>query len=67
MPLVVVDPRREPGSVGCAVSLRQLAPTILHALKLKPRDLDAVRMEKTRKLPQGDDDCESVAEDPADN
>jgi arylsulfatase A-like enzyme len=59
VPLVVVDPRKPPGIVTCFVSLRQVAPTILHALKLKPRDLDAVRLEKTRKLPEADgDECE---------
>ena len=56
VPLVVVDPGKEPGSVSCAVSLRQIAPTILHALKLKTGDLDAVRLEHTRKLPRSDED-----------
>jgi arylsulfatase A-like enzyme len=67
VPLVVVDPRREPGTVDCAVSLRQIAPSILHALKLKTRDLDAVRLENTRKLPQADGDlCEADDDDSAD-
>jgi hypothetical protein len=67
VPLVVVDPRKQPGTVDCAVSLRQIAPSILHALKLKTRDLDAVRLENTRKLPQADGDlCDADEDDSAD-
>ena len=58
VPLVVVWPGREAGSVEQPVSLRQIAPTILHALGLHKRDLDAVRLEKTHSLPGLDDDEE---------
>jgi hypothetical protein len=52
VPLVVVDPRRPGGfTLGCPVSLRQVAPTILKELGLQPRSLDAVRLEGTKKLP----------------
>ena len=44
------------GTVAAPVSLRQLAPTILHALHLKKNDLDAVRAEHTAQLPGLDDD-----------
>ena len=58
VPLVVVDPRRQGGeSLGCPVSLRQVAPTILQALGLKPRSLDAVRLEGTKRLPD-DANCD---------
>ena len=33
------------------MSLRQVAPTILKALGLKPKSLDAVRLEGTKNLP----------------
>jgi hypothetical protein len=52
VPLVVVDPNHRGGvTIDCAVSLRQIAPTILKSLGLNPRSLDAVRMEGTKKLP----------------
>jgi hypothetical protein len=52
VPLVVVDPAHRGGvTVDCPVSLRQVAPTILKALGLKPQALDAVRLEGTQKLP----------------
>ena len=58
VPLVVVDPRRQGGeTLGCSVSLRQVAPTILQALGLKPRSLDAVRLEGTKRLPD-DANCD---------
>ena len=58
VPLVVVDPRRHGGeALGCPVSLRQVAPTILQALGLKPRSLDAVRLEGTKRLPD-DANCD---------
>jgi len=56
VPLVVVYPGREPGTVTSPVSLRQIAPTILKALHLRKNDLDAVRLENTPKLPGLDDD-----------
>lgn len=57
VPLVVVDPRHEGGrTFSCPVSLRQVAPTILNALGLKERLLDAVRVEGTKRL-SDDDVC----------
>ena len=56
VPLVVVYPGRGAGTSEEPVSLRQIAPTILHALGLHPHDLDAVRLEKTHMLPGLDDD-----------
>jgi len=56
VPLVVVYPKRPAGTVDSPVSLRQIAPTILHALHLRKNDLDAVRLENTPKLPGLDDD-----------
>jgi len=56
VPLVVVDPRFEGGrTFSCPVSLRQIAPTVLYALGLKPRLLDAVRLEGTKRLPDTDE------------
>ena len=58
VPLVVVDPLRHGGdTLSCTVSLRQVAPTILKALGLKPKSLDAVRLEGTKRLPD-DPDCD---------
>lgn len=52
VPLVVVGPGDEgPATLDCPVSLRQVAPTILKALGLKPKSLDAVRLEGTKALP----------------
>jgi arylsulfatase A-like enzyme len=57
VPLVVVDPGHEGGfTLSCPVSLRQIAPTILKALGLKEKLLDAVRLEGTKRLPD-DDEC----------
>jgi Type I phosphodiesterase / nucleotide pyrophosphatase len=57
VPLVVVDPRYEGGrTFSCPVSLRQVAPTILNALGLKEKLLDAVRLEGTTRL-SDDDRC----------
>jgi Type I phosphodiesterase / nucleotide pyrophosphatase len=56
VPLVVVDPRNEGGfTLACPVSLRQIAPTILDALGLKEKLLDAVRLEGTKRLTDNDD------------
>jgi hypothetical protein len=55
VPLVVVHPHREAGTVTAPVSLQQIAPTILHALHLKKNALDAVRLEHTPQLPGLDD------------
>lgn len=56
VPLVVVFPRRAPGTVATPVTLQQIAPTILHALHLKQNDLDAIRLEHTPQLPGLDHD-----------
>ena len=49
--LLVSNPRLRPGTVEAAVSTTQVAPTILEALDLNPRALDAVRKEGTKSLP----------------
>jgi hypothetical protein len=41
-------------TLSCPVSLRQIAPTILHALCLRERLLDAVRLEGTKRLADED-------------
>ncbi len=59
VPLVVAGPGVEFGTVTRPVDLRQVAPTVLKALGLRPDDLAAVRREHTRRLPRADDDdCE---------
>ena len=50
--LVVSNPRLEAHKVDEPVANKQVAPTILKALGLNPRDLQAVRMENTRTLPR---------------
>ena len=56
VPLVVVEPGRKGGrTLSCPVSLRQVAPTVLHALGLQERSLDAVRLEGTKRLTNGDE------------
>lgn len=56
VPLVVVDPGHDAGlTLNCPVSLRQVAPTILDALGLKEKLLDAVRLEGTKRLTDNDD------------
>jgi hypothetical protein len=59
VPLVVLYPGHDAGTVDAPVSLRQIAPTILKALHLRKNDLDAVRLERTPKLPGLDDDDEN--------
>jgi arylsulfatase A-like enzyme len=54
--MVIAGPRVEAGTVTQTVELQQLAPTILKALRLKKRALDAVRLEHTKRLPVADDD-----------
>jgi hypothetical protein len=58
VPLVVAGPGVAVGTVDTPVDLRQVAPTILKALGLRPHDLAAVRREHTRRLPALDDDCD---------
>jgi len=56
VPLVVIEPGRKGGrTLSCPVSLRQIAPTVLRALGLREDLLDAVRLEGTRRLTNGDD------------
>jgi len=57
VPLIVAGPRVARGTVTTPVDLRQVAPTILKALGLKPKDLQAVRAEKVHRLPTSDDDA----------
>ena len=49
--LVVSAPGIQGGVVQDMVETRQIAPTILRALGLKPRELQAVRLEGTKTLP----------------
>jgi hypothetical protein len=49
--LLVSSPRLASALVHEAVETRQIAPSILRALGLRPRDLAAVHIEKTRVLP----------------
>ena len=50
--LLVVNGGGTPGDVvNARVGTAQIAPTIMHALGLDPRALDAVRIEGTRMLP----------------
>lgn len=56
VPLVIVEPGRKGGrTLTCPVSLRQIAPTVLHALGLQEQSLDAVRLEGTERLTNGDE------------
>ena len=56
--LIASNPKLEPRTVDVPVTNMQVAPTILKALGLKPRDLQAVRQEGTRALPGLDLDLE---------
>jgi hypothetical protein len=49
--LLLSNPALEPRTVYSGVGTNQVAPTILHALGLDPRSLDAVRLEGTPVLP----------------
>jgi hypothetical protein len=56
VPLVIIEPGRKGGrTLTCPVSLRQVAPTVLRALGLKESLLDAVRLEGTQRLTNGDE------------
>jgi hypothetical protein len=56
VPLVIIEPGRKGGrTLECPVSLRQIAPTVLRALGLKEDLLDAVRLEGTARLTNGDE------------
>jgi hypothetical protein len=52
--LVVSHPDFARDTINAAVATTQIAPTILKALGLDPRELDAVRIEDTRVLPDFD-------------
>jgi hypothetical protein len=53
--MVVAGGKFHPGStVDAQVTLQMVAPTILKALGLKEHDLDAVNIEQTHRLPDGD-------------
>ena len=49
--LLVSAPDLKPGSVPALVQTTQIAPTILKALGLDPKELEAVRLEGTQELP----------------
>lgn len=57
--LVLSNPSLEPGHVDTPVRNQQVAPTILRALGLNPRSLEAVRLEGTKVLPGLGLDAES--------
>jgi len=50
--LLVTNPHFWPRTVSNATTTTQVAPTILEALGLDPKDLDAVRIEGTAVLPE---------------
>jgi Type I phosphodiesterase / nucleotide pyrophosphatase/Sulfatase len=56
VPLIVAGPRTKRTTVTRAVDLRQVAPTILKSLGIKPHELQAVRMEHTKRLPDDEED-----------
>ena len=59
--MVVAGGKFHPGStVDSQVTLQMVAPTILKALGLKEHDLDAVNIEQTHRLPDGDDGDDGV-------
>ena len=58
VPILVSQPGLIPHTVTAAVETKQIAPTILKALGLHPRELQAVVLEKTKRLPDLDDDDE---------
>jgi hypothetical protein len=49
--LIVSHPALKGSSINTAVATTQIAPTILKALGLEPRELEAVRLEGTQVLP----------------
>jgi hypothetical protein len=59
--MVVAGGKFHAGStVTSPVTLQMVAPTILKALGLKEHDLDAVNLENTHRLPDGDDGDDGV-------
>ena len=63
VPLVLAGPGVDRGTVTRPVDLRQVAATILKSLGLKPRELQAVRMEHVKRLPVADDDESADADE----
>lgn len=63
VPLIVAGPNVDRGTVTRPVDLRQVAATILKSLGLKPKELQAVRMEHVKRLPIADDDDGNEADD----
>jgi hypothetical protein len=49
--LLVAHPDLDKAVVNEAVETRQIAPTILRALRIDPNELEAVRLEQTEALP----------------
>jgi hypothetical protein len=59
--MVIAGGKFHPGStVDQQVTLQMVAPTILKALNLKEHDLDAVNLENTHRLPDGDNGDDGV-------
>jgi hypothetical protein len=59
--MVIAGGKFHAGStVDAQVTLQMVAPTILKALNLKEHDLDAVNIENTHRLPDGDDGDDGV-------
>ena len=59
--MVIAGGKFHAGStVDAQVTLQMVAPTILKALNLKEHDLDAVGIEKTHRLPDGDNGDDGI-------
>jgi arylsulfatase A-like enzyme len=56
VPILISQPGLVSHTVSAPVETKQIAPTILKALGLHPRELQAVVLEKTKRLPDLDDD-----------
>jgi predicted AlkP superfamily pyrophosphatase or phosphodiesterase len=56
VPIMISQPGIDAHVVAAPVETKQIAPTILKALGINPRELQAVVLEKTRSLPGVDDD-----------
>ncbi|HZE23404.1 MAG TPA: alkaline phosphatase family protein [Blattabacteriaceae bacterium] len=56
VPIMISQPGIDAHVVAAPVETKQIAPTILKALGINPRELQAVVLEKTRSLPGLDDD-----------
>jgi hypothetical protein len=62
--MVLAGPTYFAKTVHQSVDLRRVAPSILRFLKLRPRQLDAVRLERTVRLPRFDlDPCDDDDDD----